>query len=248
MGKLDPEISVVLPIYNEEGNIAPLITEIEKALEPTSKNFEIICVDDASSDASVEKLYSLQKENPRIVIIRHCLNFGQSAAQASGFRYARGKIIATLDADGQNNPADFPRLLEYLEEYDCVCGMRKKRMDTGIRRFASRFANFIRNFLTGDNVVDSGCNLRVMYKSALVEVPIFNGTHRFIPSLLRAKGKKVLEVSVDHRPRNWGQSKYGIWDRALRGLVDCIALRWWKGRCFPSDRIVADVEHVHVHQ
>lgn len=233
-----PKISVVLPIYNEEGNLEPLILEIAKVLEPLQTPFEILCVDDGSQDNSVSKLKELAKADPRVIVICHLRNFGQSAAQATGFYYAKGKIIMTLDSDGQNNPADLPNMLELLEKenYDCVCGARVKRQDNWIRRLSSRIANRVRNWLTGDKIQDSGCNLRVIRKSALLEIPMFNGTHRFLPTLLRYKGKRVFEISVNHRPRTWGKTKYGIGNRAWRGLMDCLAMRWWKKRCFPVDR------------
>lgn len=236
MEKKDPEISVILPIYNEEGNIEKMVEEIVAALEPLQRSFEILCVDDASQDKSVEKMKEVQAREKRIVIRRHKRNFGQSAAQATGFRHAQGSILVTLDADGQNNPADIPNLLALLGEYDCVCGIRRKRQDSWAKKKASKIGNGVRNWLTGDKIQDSGCTLRAFYKESLREIPIFNGMHRFLPTLLRTKGKRVTETLVDHRPRTWGKSKYGIKDRAWRGLLDCLAIRWWTKRSFPQER------------
>ncbi len=144
-----PEISVVLPIYNEKGNIEPLVKEIIAALEPTGRMFEILCVDDGSKDESLSTILSLAEKDKRIVALSHKKNFGQSAAQATGFAKARGEILVTLDADGQNNPADIPRLLALLPENDCACGIRAKRRDTWIRKLSSRIANRVRNWITG---------------------------------------------------------------------------------------------------
>ena len=232
-----PEISVVLPIYNEKGNIEPLVKEIIAALEPTGRMFEILCVDDGSKDESLSTILSLAEKDKRIVALSHKKNFGQSAAQATGFAKARGEILVTLDADGQNNPADIPRLLALLPENDCACGIRAKRRDTWIRKLSSCIANRVRNWITGDRIQDSGCTLRVIKKNCLKEIPVFNGMHRFLPSLLRFKGWKVIEILIDHRERTWGVSKYGIRNRAFRGLIDTIAVRWWKARSFPQERL-----------
>ncbi len=234
-----PEISVILPIYNEQGNIETLIQEIVQALNPLNIKFEILGIDDGSNDGSVATLQSLSQKDSRVVTICHHRNFGQSAAMATGFRYAKGNILVTLDADGQNNPADMPKMIELFRSnnYDCVCGVRTKRHDNWIRRASSKIANRIRNTITGDKVTDAGCTFRVIRKSALVEIPMFNGMHRFLPTLLRFKGKVVCEIPIDHRPRTWGTTKYGIRNRAWRGLIDCFGLRWWKSRCFLQDRI-----------
>lgn len=232
----DIEISVILPIFNEEGNIEPLIGEIRAALAPVTPHFEIIGVDDGSTDGSLAVLHSLQRQDPRVVVYAHRRNFGQSAAQATGILYACGAVIVTLDADRQNDPADIPRLLQALADTDCVCGVRQKRHDNWMRRVASRIGNGFRNWLTGDRIRDSGCTLRAMRREVLREIPMFNGMHRFLPTLLRFQGRRVLELQVNHRPRVWGKSKYGILQRGVRGLFDCLAIRWWKWRAFPQDR------------
>lgn len=225
------DYSVVLPVYNERDNLEPLIHEIARALEPEAKPFEIICVDDKSSDGSLERLRALTSTRPYVRVLEHRRNAGQSAALASGISRARGAIIITLDADGQNNPVDLPSLLRVLTpDVDAVCGVRQKRKDTAIRRISSGLANRFRRWSTGDTFQDSGCNFRVMRKSALRDLPVFNGLHRFIPLLLQAQGYNVIEVPISHRPRVWGTSKYGIHNRLWRGLADCMAMRWWKKR------------------
>ena len=150
-------VSVVLPIYNEEGNIASLVEEIAGVLERSALSFEIICVDDGSTDKSLDMLRALSQKDERVVVVPHRKNFGQSAAMATGFRHAKNEIVVTLDSDGQNNPSDIPFLLEKLPEYDCVCGIRKKRRDNWVRKIASRVGNGFRNMLTGDYIEDSGC-------------------------------------------------------------------------------------------
>jgi glycosyltransferase involved in cell wall biosynthesis len=233
-------ISVILPIFNEEGNMEPLIGEIIQALEPISPSFEVVCVDDCSTDRTIEVLRSLNQKDSRVVVLSHSRNFGQSAAQATGFRYAKGGIFITMDADRQNDPADIPTLLQAFVDTDCVCGIRRKRQDNRLRKIASKIGNGFRNWLTGDRIRDSGCTFRVMRRECLLEIPMFNGMHRFLPTLLRFQGRRVAEVEIGHRPRVWGKSKYGILNRAFRGLLDCMAIRWWKWRCFPQDRCRAD--------
>lgn len=230
------DISVVLPMLNEEGNIEPLLQEITQVLEKLRLTFEIICVDDGSSDGSAVVLKTLQGKDARVVPVYHRSNFGQSAAQATGFGCARGQVIVTMDADRQNDPADMPRLLEALTDVDCVCGIRQKRHDSWRRKVASRIGNTVRDWLTGDHVQDSGCTLRAIRSACLREIPVFNGMHRFLPTLLRFQGRLVREIPVNHRARVWGYSKYGILSRGIRGLFDCLAVRWWKWRAVPQQR------------
>lgn len=237
----DITYSVVLPVYNERENLEPLIHEIFRALSDTEKSFEIICVDDHSTDGSLDCLKSIIASRPNVMVIEHMKNLGQSAALVSGIASARGEIIVTMDSDGQNNPSDLPQLLRALEPgIAAVCGVRQHRKETLVRRASSRIANAVRNFITGDHVMDAGCNFRVMRKSALAELPTFNGLHRFIPSLLRYQGYKVIEIPISHRARSWGDSKYGVHNRLWRGLYDCLAMRWWKKRALPANRIRHD--------
>jgi len=174
--------------------------------------------------------------------LRHRRNFGQSAAVATGFQAARGQWIATLDGDGQNDPADLPRMLDEARRagVDCVTGVRAKRQDDFIRRLSSRVANGFRNWATGDRVSDSGCGARVVRAACVGELPVFNGLHRFMPTLLRAKGFTVVETPVNHRPRLRGVSKYGLHNRLWRGLRDCFGVRWFKARAVPAMRLGGD--------
>lgn len=232
------EVSVVVPVFNEAENIESLCHEIVDALAKTERGFEVLFVDDASTDASAERLAGLHV-GPCLRVLRHERNYGQSAAVATGFRHARGWLVATLDGDGQNDPSDLPRLLEHLlaTGADCVTGVRAVRADRWLKRAASRVGNRFRDWVTGDRVSDSGCGIRVVRREALAEVPIFNGMHRFLPTLLRAQGLRVEELVVNHRPRARGVSKYGLSDRLWRGLRDCFAVRWYLSRAIPAARI-----------
>jgi len=230
--------SVVVPVFNEEGNVGPLLDEIKTALLPLGKPFEVLFVDDASIDGTVAALEELA-DGSVLRVIRHQLNSGQSAAVASGFRFASGAIIGTLDGDGQNNPADLPEFFKIIEngEADCVCGVRSRRNDSWVRKISSRVANSFRNGITGDDVRDSGCGIRAMRKGCLAEIPVFNGMHRFLPSILRFQGFSVQEREVSHRPRLQGVSKYGIHNRLWRGIVDCFAIRWYRKRAISAKRL-----------
>jgi len=231
------DLSIVIPIYNEEDNIEPLMAEIAQAVGPLGRSYEVICVDDKSSDSTPEVLRRLKKTYPQLRIVRHTRNCGESAGQATGFHFARGAVVITMDGDGQNDPADIPRLLEALADgVDCVCGVRRKREDDWVKRFSSRTANRFRNFLTGDTIADAGCTYRAIRRAALREMLVFNGMHRFLPSILRFQGRTVVEIQVNHRPRRAGVSKYGIGNRLWRGIRDCLAMRWYKRRALPLDR------------
>jgi len=235
------EISVVIPVYNEEGNLPPLMSELEQALRAVNRTFEVVCVDDCSTDRSLEVLRGLQAGRPFLRVARHTVNSGESAAQATGFACARGDIVITMDADQQNDPADIPRLLAALEHgVAAVCGVRQVREDDWVRRLSSRLANGFRNRVTGDRVADAGCTYRALRRSALRELPVFNGLHRFLPTILRYRGYRAVEIAVNHRPRTRGQSKYGVHNRLWRGLRDCLAMRWYRARCVRGDRLAAD--------
>ncbi len=233
-----PQVSVVLPVFNEADNLPGLVEEIAATLRATGRTFEILAVDDGSTDGSAAVLAGLRTRHPELRLLRHRRNFGQSAAYASGCARARGEVIATLDADGQNDPADLPALLTALTPgVACVTGIRLRRQDSRVKRLSSRLANAYRNWITGDHVSDAGCTFRVIRRAALREVPVFNGQHRFLPSLLRWQGFTVVELPVNHRPRTRGVSKYGIGNRLWRGLRDCLAMRWYAARALPADRL-----------
>jgi dolichol-phosphate mannosyltransferase len=236
-----PFLSIVIPAYNEEENLEPLIRELEQVLDRLSRSYEIICVDDCSTDPTPELLRRLQETRPYLRTVRHRLNLGESAAELTGFRQARADLVITIDGDRQNDPADIPALLDAMDEgIAAVCGVRQRREDDLVKRISSRIANRFRNAVTGDRISDAGCTYRVLRKEALRELPAFNGLHRFLPTLLRLQGYGIREIPVHHRPRIRGVSKYGVGNRMWRGLLDCLAMRWYKRRCFPARRLTGE--------
>ncbi len=234
----DLMLSVVIPVYNEEGNLEPMLEELESRLGSMSLEYEVIFVNDASTDNSPGILGRLSNSNPGTIrVANHLINCGESAAQATGFRLARGEVVLTMDADQQNDPGDIPNLLDSLDTgTDCVCGVRRKRNDTLVKQFSSWAANGFRNLITGDRVSDAGCTFRVIRRRALGEIPVFNGMHRFLPTILRLQGYRVTEVMINDRPRAAGTSKYGVGNRLWRGIRDCMAMRWYAARVVPARR------------
>lgn len=234
-----PVLSIVIPVFNEAENIEPMLQEIVSAFAGCPEAIEVIFVDDASTDDSAAILRRLAEQTPVVRHVQHKRNCGQSAAVASGFRVARGQWIGTLDGDGQNDPADLPRMLDEVRRQgvDCVTGVRASRQDSVIRKISSRVANRFRDWITGDRVSDSGCGVRVVRSACVAELPVFNGLHRFMPTLLRAKGYTVAEFAVNHRPRLRGVSKYGVHNRLWRGIRDCFGVRWFVARAIPGDRL-----------
>lgn len=237
-----PDVSLVVPLYNEAENLPVLTEEIAAALEPLPLSWELLYVDDGSTDASLDVLARLAAGEPRLRILRLETNCGQSAALDAGFRHARGPVVVTLDADLQNDPADIPNLLETLSETgaDVVTGIRTQRRDSWLRRISSKIANAVRNRLTGDRVTDVGCTLRACRRELLLEVPMLDGMHRFLPTLLKMAGARVVEIPVNHRPRLHGRPKYNIRNRIWRGLVDLFAVRWMQRRWIDR-RLVEEV-------
>jgi dolichol-phosphate mannosyltransferase len=225
-----PEISVVIPVYNEEENLPILAAELRAALGSLGRSYEILYVDDGSTDGSPEVLRRLAREDPAVRVLRQRRNAGQSAALDAGFRFARGAIVVTLDADLQNDPADIPRLLEIMDVFDVVSGVRTHRQDTWVRKVSSRIANRVRNRLTHDSVTDVGCTLRACRTEYLRRIPMFTGMHRFLPTLLKMAGARTTEIPVNHRPRLHGQPKYTIGNRLWRALADLFAVRWMQKR------------------
>jgi glycosyltransferase involved in cell wall biosynthesis len=230
------KLSVVIPVYNEEDNLEPLLDELFPILENIGSGFEVICVDDASTDNSFSVLRGLKKKYSELRVVQHSVNCGESAGEATGFHHARGDWIVTMDADQQNDPADIPALLKASQKADAVCGVRQQREDDWVKRISSKVANGFRNWVTGDIITDAGCTFRALRREALRELPVFNGMHRFLPTLLRLQGFTVVEIPVNHRPRTRGESKYGIGNRMFRGIVDCFAILWWRKRSFPTQR------------
>jgi len=240
-GTAEPiEISVVVPAYNEEDSLPVLHREIAEALDGAGVPFETIFVDDGSSDRTPEVLAELAAADPRVRVLLQTPNRGQSAALASGWEAARAPVVVTLDADLQNDPADIPRLLERLGEFDVVCGVRTDRKDTWVRRISSKIANAVRNRVTGDSVTDVGCTLRACRIEYLRLVPVWNGMHRFLPALLEMAGARVTEIPVRHRARRFGTPKYGIHNRLWRGIADLFGVRWLQRR-WVGDRRVEEV-------
>jgi len=222
-------LSLVAPVYDEEENLRALYEGVVQVFGEED-DWELVLVDDGSRDSSPEIIRQLHDEDPRVIGVLFERNCGQTAAMGSGIQLARGELIATLDADLQNDPADIPRLIEALGDNDAVVGFRQKRNDNFVRRISSRIANGIRNRLSHDSIIDTGCSLKVFRAEAIQTVPLFEGLHRFFPTLLRYHGFQVLEVPVSHRPRVAGQSKYGVMNRAWRAFKDLLAVRWMHGR------------------
>ncbi|MFQ5700966.1 MAG: glycosyltransferase family 2 protein [Acidobacteriota bacterium] len=225
-----PEVSIVVPVYNERENLSALLGEIVPVMESESRPFEIIFVDDGSTDGSAEILRGLKAADPRVRVLTAERNAGQTAAMAAGFGAARGDIVVTLDADLQNDPRDIPALLGRLEGCDAVVGWRAGRRDAWLRRISSRVANAVRNRLSGDDIIDTGCSLKAYRREALGRIKLFNGMHRFLPTLLRLEGYRVRQVKVSHRPRHAGVSKYNMRNRLFRASADLLAVMWMKRR------------------
>jgi dolichol-phosphate mannosyltransferase len=225
-----PFLTAVIPAFNEQESIAECVTETRDALKAVGRPFEILVVDDGSTDGTFNVLRRLKAAVPELRVISFARNRGQTAAMAAGFDHARGEIVATLDADRQNDPRDIPALLAQLDRFDVVCGVRANRKDNAVRRLSSRLANGIRNRLTRENISDTGCTLKVFRASFLRKVKLFEGMHRFLPTLLRMEGARVTEMPVNHRPRMKGQAKYGVWNRLLKSSRDLLAVRWMQAR------------------
>ena len=230
LGDAPPQISAVDPAYNEVESLPPLLTELRTALDATRRSWELVLVDDGSSDGTAALLLAEAASDPRLVIVRFEKNAGQSAALAAGLARARGDVVVTLDADLQNDPADIPSLLAALADADVVSGVRAKRHDSWIRRVSSRIANATRRAVIGDAITDIGCSLKAYRREALVGLPMFVGVHRFLPALCAFRGARVVEVPVHHRPRTRGVSKYGMGNRLWRGLHDLVGVSWLKRR------------------
>ncbi|MBF0304845.1 MAG: glycosyltransferase family 2 protein [Alphaproteobacteria bacterium] len=231
-----PELAVVVPVKNEADNILPLIGEIHQALDGVAV-FEVIYVDDGSDDQTPSRLIEAGRAFPRLRVLRHRKSCGQSQAVATGVRHARAPLIATLDGDGQNDPADIPALLAMMR--DCpeaerdrlmIAGHRRKRQDTGLRRLSSRVANGVRAGLLGDDTPDSGCGLKLFSRQAFLDMPRFDHMHRFLPALMLRQGGRVVSVAVNHRQRERGVSKYGVWNRLWVGIVDLFGVMWLQRR------------------
>lgn len=229
------DLSVVVPVFNEEENLPILVPKLVEVLNPLGLSYEMIFVDDGSSDASRRILKEMALQHSFLRIIGLKKNRGLSTALMAGINEARGKRIVTLDSDLQNDPEDIPKLLRYLDRYDMATGWRQKRKDPWLKRASSRIANWVRNRLSGESVQDSACTLRAFRKECLKDIPVFNGMHRFLSTLVKMKGYRVIEVPVSHHPRRFGKSKYNIRNRLWRSFVDLLAVRWMKRRQIKYD-------------
>ena len=219
------DISVVVPVFNEERSLSTLQAELRSAL--AGLDHEIVFVDDGSTDQSVAKI----ELGPHVRVLLFEKNTGQSAALHAGLNAARGRVIVTIDSDLQNDPADIPRLLAEIDKgVDLVCGYRTQRRDTVTKRLTSRIANFVRSRYTRDGVRDTGCTLKAMRRECVTALIPFKGMHRFIPALIKGAGFRILEIPVNHRPRKFGASKYGLANRALRATADMFGVHWLLSR------------------
>ncbi|TAK38777.1 MAG: glycosyltransferase [Lysobacteraceae bacterium] len=225
-----PALSVVVPVYNEEDNVAPLVAEIVAALRGRIE-FEIVYVDDDSKDGTLARLRALKAEVPELRVIHHASQSGQSTAIRNGVKAARGEWIATLDGDGQNDPADIPKLLAERDQpgnggIKLFAGWRVQRMDSGSKRWASKAANAIRSRMLRDATPDTGCGIKLFEREAFLELPHFNHMHRYLPALMQRAGYRTLSVPVGHRHRSTGVSKYNNLNRALVGISDLRGVAW----------------------
>src|SRR5216110_1141433 len=226
------DVALVIPVYNERDNLPLLIDEITHAVGGTGRRYEIVAVDDASTDGSLDVLRGLRRDHPELHAVALAEHAGQTAALAAGFRAACSRVVVTLDADLQNDPADVPALLAELERSSAaaVVGYRVNRHDSAWKRLQSRIANGVRNRLNRETIRDTGCSLKAFRAEALRALPLFNGMHRFLPTLVSMQGGQVTEVPVHHRTRRFGKTKYGMWNRVFRALIDALAVRWMQRR------------------
>lgn len=222
------EVSVVLPVYNERGNLQSLADELSTVLDGECDHWEVLFVDDGSTDGSFGALKELHEADDRFKVIRFRGNFGQSAALDAGLDYAVGETIVTMDSDGQNDPADIPRMLDKLREgYDCVSGWRKSRNDPLSKRLSSRLASGLRKLFLGTDLNDYGCTLKAFRYAAAKDLNLYGEMHRYIPALLRWRGYRIAEIEVNHRPRTHGETKYS-WQRLPKGFLDLVNVWFWQ--------------------
>ena len=232
-----PEISVVIPVCNEQENVGPLAQEIATAL--AGRQFEVLFVDDGSTDSTAAVVIATRAVIPQIRLLRHSFRSGQSAAVTSGVRHARAEWVGTLDGDGQNDPADLPKLLAARLVPDnanvaLFQGHRTTRKDTGFRKLQSRIANGVRSRMLGDGTPDTGCGIKLLHRATYLELPKFDHMHRFLPALFQRAGARVISVPVNHRPRMRGTSKYGMLNRLWVGIVDMFGVMWLRRRYKPG--------------
>jgi len=220
------KISVVIPVYNEQNNLKALTAELVGVLAGLERPYEVLFVDDGSTDDSPRILRELVSNNRNVRVLTFEFNCGQSAAFDAGFRHAAGDVIVTMDADMQNDPADIPKLLEHIDKYDMVCGWRWNRQDSFIKRVSSKIANAVRRRNLNDRFKDVGCSLKAYHRKCFERIKMFRGMHRFLPILFEMEGFNVLEVKVNHRQRAADESKYNMWNRVFKSHRDMKAVAW----------------------
>jgi glycosyltransferase involved in cell wall biosynthesis len=227
------DISVIIPTYNEEENVEELYKELKTVISSLKLNFEIIFVDDCSTDTTNQRLLELHTQDPIIKIIKFRKNFGQSAAMKAGFDNARGRLIITMDADLQNDPHDIPMMIEKIEKenFDVVCVWRYNRRDPALKKAVSKLANRFRSILTGETIHDSGCTLRIYKREAIQDIELYGELHRYIPAMLLWKGYQIGEIKTNHRQRVYGKSKYN-WKRLTKGFLDLLVIAFWQKYSF----------------
>ncbi len=227
-------LSVVIPVYNEEDNVDPLLAELAPVLDALEPAHEMIQIDDGSRDTTAARLQAAAARYPRLRVLTFAKNAGQSAAFDAGFRAARGAVVATMDGDLQLDPRDLGRLLARLGQgdVDFVYGRRQRRADGVLKLLSTKIANGVRNAITGERIVDTGCPLKVFRREVLDRLALFHGAHRFFITLAHLEGFRSAEEPVAHRPRQAGTSKYGVWNRVFRAWRDCLAVRWMQSRKF----------------
>jgi glycosyltransferase involved in cell wall biosynthesis len=237
-----PDLSIIVPVYDEEDSLSPLWTELREVLDRLGLAFEVIFVDDGSRDRSAEIIRGFREADARVRLVRLNENGGETAATDAGFKAARGQRVVVMDADLQNDPRDIPTLLSHLDHWDAATGWRVQRAqgDGLVRRVSSRIANGLRNWVSDESIHDSGCTFRAFRRECLRGLVLYRGFHRFIPTLLKMRGYRVIEVPVSHRPRRFGRSKYGVLNRAVVACADLLAIRWMKARLLRYE-VVEDV-------
>lgn len=226
---MDSAVSIIIPAYNEEDNIDPVYRELKSVLTGTGRPYEILFIDDGSTDQTFTKMKSIQLQDNSVRIIKFRKNFGQSAALQAGFDYASGTIIITMDSDLQNDPRDIPALIEKMaqDDFDVVCGWRHNRKDPVFKKLFSKMANSLRKFLTKETIHDSGCTLRSYRRECMEDLELYGELHRYIPAMLQWKGYRIGELKVNHRERTYGSSKYS-WKRLTKGFLDLIVIAFWQ--------------------
>lgn len=227
-----PRLSVVIPLYNEEDNVAPMLDELVPVLDGMGDSYEIVCVDDGSGDATHAHLLDARERHSGLRVLRFRENHGQTAAFEAGFAASQGELIVTMDGDMQIDPVDIPKMVAFKEEHgvDFVFGWRRDRKDSFLKRASTKIANSVRNWLTKEKIPDTGCPLKVFRAEILKRMKLFNGMHRFFITLAHMDGWTSAQMVVRHRPRQFGESKYGVWNRVFRALRDCLAVRWMMKR------------------